>query len=138
MKHKRGKVAVTRIGNSWVARPRLPVVINGELTTVQRAIHIAPTVGKAKRPPQEVIDLAIEEVHRLKGTPKSSAHNQAVGDFFTLTFLPHVKRDLRPSTHNGYKGGCATLRYESPICFAMDSRGENASRPAAAGRGCPR
>jgi len=116
MKHRRERVAVTRVGKWWVARPRLPVVIGEELRIVQRAIHIAPAVGKAKRPTQEVIDLAIAEVQRLKGTPKSNAHNLAVGDFFTSTYLPHAKDDLHPSTYNGYKG--AWQRYVEEREFA--------------------
>ena len=52
MKRKRGHVAVARVGNWWVARPRLPVLIDGKLKTVQRAIRIAPAAGKAKRPPR--------------------------------------------------------------------------------------
>jgi len=107
MNHMKHQVALTRVGNSWVARVRLPVLIHGEPKTVQRAIRIAPATGKAKRPPQDVIDLAIEEVQRLKGPPKSNGHNQSLGDFFTSSFLPHVKADLRPSTHNGYKGAWA-------------------------------
>ena len=109
MKRKRGHVAVTRVGNFWVARPRLPVLIDGQIKTVQRAIRIAPAEGKSKRPPDDVIEMAENEVRRLKPSRNSLAQNLAVGDFFKMKFLPHAKITLRPSTNNGYEG--AWTRY---------------------------
>jgi len=116
MKRKRGHVALARVGNWWVARPRLSVLIDGKIKTVQRAIRIAPAEGKAKRPPDNVIQMAENEVQRLRPSSNSAAQNLSVGDFFTVNFLPHAKITLRPSTYNGYEG--AWTRYVEKRGFA--------------------
>jgi hypothetical protein len=94
MKRKKNAVPLTRVGGYWVLRPRLEVIENGERKTVQRAIKLVAAEGRTKRPPQDVLDLAIEELRRLKGSPASHMTNLRVGEFFDAVFLPRVRENL--------------------------------------------
>ena len=116
MKRKKNAVPLTRVGGYWVLRPRLEVVENGERKTVQRAIKIAAAEGRTKRPPQDVLDLAAEELRRIKGSSASPLRNLRVGEFFDTVFLPRVRENLRPSTATGYANAWAL--YVQPTDFA--------------------
>jgi small-conductance mechanosensitive channel len=56
----------------------------------------------SRKPPDDVLELATEELHRLKGRSASPLRNVRLGEFFTTVFLPHAKDNLRPSTYNEY------------------------------------
>ena len=116
MKRKRNAVPLTRVGGHWVLRPRLEVIENGERKTVQRAIKLIAADGRSKRPSQDVLDLAAEELRRLKGKPASPIKNLRVGEFFDTVFLPRVRENLRPSTATGYANAWAW--YVQPAALA--------------------
>ena len=116
MKRKRNAVPLTHVGGYWVLRPRLEVIENGERKTVQRAIKLIAADGRSKRPSQDVLDLAAEELRRLKGKPASPIKNLRVGEFFDTVFLPRVHENLRPSTATGYANAWAW--YVQPAAFA--------------------
>src|SRR5215472_702318 len=116
MKRKRNAVPLTRVGGYWVLRPRLEVIENGERKTVQRAIKLIAADGRSKRPSQDVLDLAAEELRRLKGKPGSPIKSLRVGEFFDTVFLPRVRENLRPSTATGYANAWAW--YVQPAAFA--------------------
>jgi len=107
MKRKKNAVPLTRVGGYWVLRPRLEVIEKGERKTVQRAIKLVAAEGRTKRPPQDVLDLAAEELRRLKGSSASPLRNLRVGEFFDGVFLPRVRENLRPSTAAGYANAWA-------------------------------
>ena len=115
MKNKRNAVPLTRVGGYWVLRPRLELIENGQRKTVQRAIKIIAAEGRGKRPPQDVLDLAAEELRRLKGSPVSPLRNVRVGEFFNTVFLPRVRENLRASTAVGYANAWAL--YVQPTDF---------------------
>src|SRR5262249_32257277 len=87
-------VPLTRVGGYWVLRPRLEVIENGEHKTVQRAIKLVAVDGRGKRPTQDVLDLATEELRKLKGNSASPLKNLRVGEFYETVFMYRVRENL--------------------------------------------
>jgi integrase len=95
LKRKKRDVSITRLGDRWVLRLR----IDG----VHRALTIARAEGRSSYPPKEVVDLAREELTRLRPKAKDVPAASTLDSFFRETYMPNAEPDLKASTIHGYK-----------------------------------
>jgi integrase len=107
MRKRKQSGTIVAFSGRWYVRYYQPKLIDGRLVR-KRVSHLLGTVTtRGKTPPQEIEDEAERHMltvrqGELSDTP-SVAASMAVTDFVEQFYLPHIKRNKRPSTYKGYR-----------------------------------
>ena len=87
---------------AWLLRFYDTELVNGKPVRVRRAKRLAPISPEfpTKRSVLTLAEDVLGPINRATQTPDSS---MLVTDFIELRYLPHVQKNLRPSTYKDYK-----------------------------------
>jgi hypothetical protein len=86
----------------WYLRFREPVNENGTIVRRQKAVQLAE-VGGAYRRKSDLSDLVREKLDAVCAAEKTPRSSDSFVTYVEGTYLPFVKRTMKPSTHRAYE-----------------------------------
>jgi hypothetical protein len=94
--------SICAIGSSWYVRYSERRNIGGEIVKKKISHKLGPVTTRGKHPPAEIIAAAREHMAGINDRKVPASRNLKLVDFVEQVFLPSIKQEQRPSTHQSY------------------------------------